>query len=286
MNIRQSIGKFIPISIKNYIRGNTRKDEIQELKSLNRINCDTSKLLSEGDVELAKIFNSERIKSSWDEVEKDINSFDIPDSTGGVNPGDRRALFYLIRYFKPNSILEIGTHIGASTINIGSAVHQNQLEDKTESTLKTLDIRDVNSISEKPWMEYGTKKSPIEMIRSLKYETFVEFIVDTSFNYFKTSNEKFDLIFLDGDHAAKTVYQEIPLALKQLNKGGVILLHDYFPNGKPLWSNKKVLPGPYLATERLILEGADMSIIPIGDLPWATKLGSNTTSLALLVKKD
>ena len=152
--------------------------------------------------------------------------------------------------------------------------------------LKTLDIRDVNSISEKPWLQYGTEKSPVEMIRCLKYETFVEFITDTSFNYFETNDEKFDFIFLDGDHSGKTVYREIPLALKKLKKTGIILLHDYFPNGKPLWSKGSIIPGPYLATERLIVEGAAISIIPLGDLPWSTKLDSNKTSLALLLKKD
>jgi len=287
MTLRRAIGKFIPTSIKKYLQVvETRKKQTQELNFLDRINCDTSNLLSKRNVVLTNIFNSEKIKVSWPKVEKELDAFNIPDFTGGVNPGDRRAIFYLMRYFKPNSVLEIGTHIGASTVNIASALSQNQLEDNTHSSLKTLDIRDVNSISEKPWLEYGTKESPIEMIKSLKYENFVEFIVDTSFNYFKTSDEKFDLIFLDGDHSGKTVYKEIPSALKKLNKGGVILLHDYFPNGQPLWSNKSALHGPYLATERHIVEGADISIIPLGDLPWPTKLDSNTTSLALLLKKD
>ena len=279
MNFKNALGKIIPASIK-------RKNEILKLNSLSRVKCDTSKLLSKGNVELTKIFNLEKINSSWAESKKEIEAFNIPDFTGGVNPGDRTAIFYLIRYFKPKSVLEIGTHIGASTVNIASALHKNQLEDKTKSTLKSLDIRDVNSTSEKPWLQYGTKKSPVEMIRSLKYETFVEFVTDTSFNYFEINDEKFDFIFLDGDHSGTTVYREIPLALKKLNKGGVILLHDYFPNGKPIWSNKSIIAGPYLATERHIAGGADISILPLGELPWATKLNSNITSLALLLKRD
>ena len=214
-----------------------------------------------------------------------MDSFNTSNFTGGVNPGDRKAIFFLIRYFKPKAVLEIGTHIGASTINIASAVYYNQLELKIKPTFKTIDIKDVNSINEKPWLQYGMNKSPIEMIENFKFESFVEFITDTSINYFEKTKETYDFIFLDGDHSAETVYQEIPMALSKLNRGGIILLHDYFPNAEPLWSNEPLIDGPYLATERHIIEGAEIVILPLGSLPWPTKLNSNVTSLAVLLKK-
>lgn len=96
--------------------------------------------------------------------------------------------------------------------------------------------------------------------------------------------QRFDFIFLDGDHAAKTVYREVSAALKLLNPGGVILLHDYFNDLKPLWSNNILLAGPYLGVRRIREEGVPVRVIPLGQLPWPTKLGSNVTSLALLVK--
>jgi predicted O-methyltransferase YrrM len=99
-------------------------------------------------------------------------------------------------------------------------------------------------------------------------------------------DSKFDFIFLDGDHSAKTVYREIGHALKLLNKNGTILLHDYFPNLKPLWSNGNVLFGPYMAVHRLIQEGLSINAIPLGLLPWSTKMNSNRTSLALLSKNE
>jgi len=79
------------------------------------------------------------------------------------------------------------------------------------------------------------------------------------------------------------VYREIPVALRLLNPGGVILLHDYFPDVKPLWSNGVVIRGPFAATERLKAEGARIEVLPLSELPWPTKLGSSVTSLALLV---
>ena len=114
----------------------------------------------------------------------------------------------------------------------------------------------------------------------------VDFVTSNSLDYLSACRKKFDFIFLDGDHSAKTVYREIPIALGLLDSGGVILLHDYFPNLKPLWSDGSVIPGPFLATERLKHEAANVVVVPLGRLPWATKLQSNTTSLALLLETD
>lgn len=286
MKIKNLLNAVLPPSVKTILKGDERKKETLEVKSLRKKDCDTNSLLSEDKVELNKIFHSEESHFFWASSSKDIARFNIPDFTGGVNPGDRRALFYLIKYFKPKKVLEIGTHIGASTIHIASALHKNQLQDDNPSFLKTLDIKDVNSLTEKPWLQNGTEYSPAEMIKLLQFDAFVEFVTNTSLDFFEKNTEKFDFIFLDGSHSGKTVYEEIPLALKKLNKDGIILLHDYFPNGIPLWSDKSLIAGPYVATDRHIRDGADITILPLGDLPWPTKLGSSTTSLALLLKKS
>jgi hypothetical protein len=52
---------------------------------------------------------------------------------------------------------------------------------------------------------------------------------------------------------------------------------------QPLWSNGSVIPGPFLATERLKAEEAKVVVLPLGELPWPTKLRSSATSLALLL---
>lgn len=282
MSLKQIIKKLIPHSIKKKISAIKQQKEFNKLKIMP---CNTKNLLEAKEISLENIFKSDEIINSWNKWQDKLDSFVIPDFTGGVNPGDRKAIYFLIRFFKPKSVLEIGTHIGASTVNIAAALNFNQTEFRIKPTFRTLDIRNVNSTSEKPWLEFGTEKSPLEMIKNIQCESFVEFITDTSVNYFENTSDNYDFIFLDGDHSPKTVYQELPLALSKLNKGGVILLHDYFPNGKPLWSNNSIIHGPYIATERLIREGADIVIIPLGALPWSTKISSNVTSLALCLKK-
>ena len=92
--------------------------------------------------------------------------------------------------------------------------------------------------------------------------------------------------FLDGSHLAATVYRELPRALRRLAPDGVLLLHDYFPGGRPLWQSGAVIRGPYLAARRLLSEGWPIKLQPLGRLPWPTKLGSNVTSLALVLSSE
>jgi predicted O-methyltransferase YrrM len=256
----------------------------KQLMSNPRVECKVDNLLGINALSLNDIFNSHDIEIIWLESIKCINQLAIPDGTGGVNPGDRRAIFYLICALKPLSVLEIGSYIGASTIHIAAALYQSHIRNGNNAKLNTVDITDVNSPIEKPWLKHGTAHSPIEMIEKLGYESFVKFTTDTSLHYAANCTQRFDFIFLDGDHSGKAVYQEIPVSLDLLNQNGVILLHDYFPEMKPLWSDGSVIPGPFLATERFQEEGANVSVLPLGKLPWPTKLHSNVTSLALLMK--
>ncbi len=221
------------------------------------------------------------------EVMPALRAFEIPDGTGGVNPGDRRAIFYLVSYLQARSVLEIGTHIGASTVHIAAAItscRNTVAEDG--ACLISVDVVDVNEPVSRPWLQHGTANSPADMIGRMGCTDVAEFVTASSLDYMRSCKRKFDFIFLDGNHAADVVYREIPAALRLLNPNGVILLHDFFPGAKPLWSNNVVIPGPFLATQRLEAEGSSFVVLPLGRLPWPTKLGSNVTSLALLVRTD
>lgn len=282
--IASMLSRLLPRSVDSSQRG--RKKDWKRLYAVKRVACRADNLRCASDFDLNKFLRSFSLEGEWEELQKRIAGFGIPDGTGGVNPGDRRALYYLTRNLKPATVLEVGTHIGASTVHIASALKMNREETGTDIHLKTLDIVEVNSVTERRWEAYGVRGSPGEMIHALGCDDSVEFVTGDSLGYLKTCNQRFDLIFLDGDHAARAVYQEIPLALELLNPDGVILLHDYFPGLQPLWSNGAVITGPYLGVARLREEGAPLTVLPLGELPWPTKLNSNVTSLALLARNQ
>lgn len=238
---------------------------------------DRSLLRSVTDRELAAIFMSPDVARSWNaEGARLAEICKIEDGkTGGVNPGDRRALFHLISALKPKSVLEIGTHVGASTVHIAAAMpHQ--------SSLTSVDIEDVNGPNAY-WKRFGLARSPKQMIDELgRHDLSVDWFVSDSMQFLDNTNRRFDMVFLDGDHEFQTVVREIPGSLRVLNRNGIIVLHDYFPNNMPLWSDGLAIPGPFEAVKQLCSQKMRLKVMPIGALPWPTKLGTNVTSLAVL----
>jgi len=225
-------------------------------------------------LDLAAVFQP---RIEWESISTEIDhAVSIVDlKTGGVNPGDRRAIYQLIRCLGPKKVLEIGTHVGASTLHIAMALRSNG-----GGELTTVDIVDVNAL-DGPWFQYGLRCSPVDAAMHVGMSDRVRFVQARSVDFLRTAAE-YDFIFLDGDHAAETVYQELPLAIARLRAGGTILLHDLFPNGEALWESAPAIHGPYEACARLRSEGAMFDVLPLGELPWPTKFGSRVTSLALV----
>jgi len=280
MKLKKRIKRLLPAAIKRRLRIQYQK---KELDLTDKEDCNPHPLRKGDEITLHDIFQDREIEGTWGEAQKKIVSYAIPDGSGGINPGDRKAIYYLICKLNPSSVLEIGTHIGASTLHIASALSVNRIEKGLPANLISVDIADVNDPIRKPWKHFGSKYSPQELMKETGYETFVEFHKGFALDYLKGSDQKFDVIFLDGDHGAKAVYQEIPAALRILNDNGVILLHDYYPNMEPLWSDGLVIPGPFLSIKRLQDEGSKLVPLPLDTLPWPTKLNSNVSSLALLL---
>jgi predicted O-methyltransferase YrrM len=275
-----AVKKLVPPSIARPIK--IARDRMF-LGRLAPIPCDATPLGRMDDLIPKEVFANARFAEEWESLQPDLQDLGIHERAGGVNPGDRRVIFCLVRHLKPKSFLEVGTHIGASTVHVASAMRMGHPDPgETPIRLDTVDIRDVNDERTQPWRQFGSTHSPRQMTVKLGVDHFVDFHADTSLNYLATCERTYDMIFLDGDHTGPTVYREIPAALTRLNPGGYILLHDFFPGLKPLWPGGAFAAGPVLATERLAGEGAPIKVLPLGELPWPTKMGSNLTSLALL----
>ena len=97
-------------------------------------------------------------------------------------------------------------------------------------------------------------------------------------NKYYLKNINFDLVFLDGSHRADDVYKEISLALDSLKPSGFILLHDYYPNSKPV-------PGPNEAVKRIQKENKLINIYHFSELSYFKSSEKYETCLAILYKK-
>lgn len=235
-------------------------------------------------LDLRAIFSAQEAEAGWNSASPRIDSLGITPEAG-MNPGDRRALYYLVRYLRPNGVLEIGTQAGSSAVHIAAALadlHQRPYGPR----LLTVDIKDVNDGPTAAWHSFKLAQSPREAMAKLGVSDLVRFRMARSLDVLRQSGDPYDLIFLDGDHRYKTVLAEIPAALGRLRAGGFILLHDFFPGLQPLWPDGKVIDGPQRAVDELRAAGWPITVVPLGDLPWPTKQGTARTSLAILGKDN
>lgn len=96
----------------------------------------------------------------------------------------------------------------------------------------------------------------------------------TSDDFFKQNNDHFDIIFIDGLHTYQQVRNDVINAIKFLNKGGWIALHDMLPRDwtehhvpavSPTVSNKYPWTGDVwkVAFELSKTEGIDFRIIMV-----------------------
>ncbi len=249
------------------------------LNGIERQPMDPSRLRSAANLHVNSIFADPSIEQSWQADHETLSAaIGAKNLMGGVNPGDRKAIYFLIAGLQPKKILEVGTHIAASSFYIAAASARNS------GHLTTVDIADVNNAPDAPWREAGYQMSPADYAEKLNFDDRIQFVQSPAVDYMLKTNDRFDFIFLDGDHAPDAVYREVSAALNILAPGGVILLHDYYPYAKPLWQDGNIISGPFRALKRITNENNALKVMPLGDLPWPTKQGSNKTSLALVLR--
>jgi predicted O-methyltransferase YrrM len=215
-------------------------------------------------------------------VSAKLAPFDVPlEGTWGMNAGDRRALYHLVKGLRAQSVLEVGTNVGASTLWVAAALQ----EVAASPELITVDILDVNDGPSAPWRQNGLPQSPRDRLHNIGADVFTTFKKQPALEFLRTTNLRFDLVILDGDHGAEAVYQEIAAAAPLIRANGLIVLHDYFDGLRPLWVDaNEVIAGPYLAARRYQREGDSLRVVPLGSLPWPTKHGSRNTSLAVVLR--
>jgi len=240
---------------------------------------DPTPLKSSANLSLGEIFSDPATTRRWEVDHSAIKAvFGDCDQYGGINPGDRRALYYLISALEPDRLLEIGTHIGASTLYLGQS-----LKNIGKGLATTVDVLDVNG-RHGPWREAGLDFPPKDIVRRLGCSDHIAFATQPSLDFMRATRHRFDFVFLDGDHSPRAVYLEVAAALAILKPNGLILLHDYYPNGEPVFPDGVVRSGPYRAMCRIQKECPGISLRPLGELPWSTKQGTNLTSLALVMR--
>lgn len=168
---------------------------------------------------------------------------------------------WLVRQFGiPKTVIEIGVFEGHSTFNMTNMFAQ-QIPDYKHYAIDPHE--DSDDIEEDVVAKAGkTFRSNLE---EFKYKDNIEYIPEYSWNGLMdlyTRGVKADLIYIDGDHRAATVMEDLVLAFKLIDKGGVILCDDCVA-----WYNEKLQNTPKLAVDAFIhcyWDKIDMLRLPHG----------------------
>ena len=162
---------------------------------------------------------------------------DINTVKGFLDPIEGEALYlYAKQYVRNDPCLEIGSYCGKSSVYLGSAVKENGQK------LYSIDHHK-GSEEQQPGEEYfdsdlinaegnGIDTLPffLETIEKSKLDKFVIPIVSTSEEAYKNFTLNFDMVFIDGGHSEKAAQKDYELWSQRITKGGLLAIHDVFPN--------------------------------------------------------
>lgn len=162
---------------------------------------------------------------------------DINTVKGFLDPIEGEALYlYAKQYVRNDPCLEIGSYCGKSSVYLGSAVKENGQK------LYSIDHHK-GSEEQQPGEEYfdsdlinaegnGIDTLPffLETIEKSKLDKFVIPIVSTSEEAYQDFTLNFDMVFIDGGHSEKAAQKDYELWSKRITKGGLLAIHDVFPN--------------------------------------------------------
>lgn len=162
---------------------------------------------------------------------------DINKVKGFLDPKEGEALYNFAKQYTLNgSCLEIGSYCGKSAVYLGKAVKEN------DQKLYSIDHHK-GSEEQQPGEEYfdpdlrnkngdGIDTLPffLETIEKSGLEGFVIPIVSTSEEAYEDLNINFDMVFIDGGHSEKAAQKDYDLWTQRINVGGLLAIHDVFPN--------------------------------------------------------
>lgn len=162
---------------------------------------------------------------------------DINTVKGFLDPIEGEALYlYAKQYVTNDPCLEIGSYCGKSSVYLGSAVKENGQK------LYSIDHHK-GSEEQQPGEEYfdsdlinsegnGIDTLPffLETIEKSKLDKFVIPIVSSSEEAYQDFTLNFDMVFIDGGHSEKAAQKDYELWSQRITKGGLLAIHDVFPN--------------------------------------------------------
>ena len=150
---------------------------------------------------------------------------------GNVSEFELLAIAHFVASFQPRILLELGTFDGNTTLQMAlnspldARIHTLDLpESCTEAYLDPFELKYVQD----------KKKKERKFLETHVSKKICQHLGDSTSYDFKLFGNP-DLIFIDASHSYVCVKSDTENALKILNKGGIILWHDFTPQWMGVW---------------------------------------------------
>lgn len=172
-------------------------------------------------------------------------------------------LYRLVQIARPRRSLEIGIMRGSSSITIGRAL----MDADVDCVQTAIDI------------DPAAAEAAANHFRTYRLHSRYEPVVADSREWIRSSDDRWQFVFLDGDHHYETVALEFAEAYNRTNPGGWIILHD---TGSAMWGTHED-PGSLFfgGLDRELGESAEMTWLDSTscavDMKLRTSLGLHAT---------
>jgi len=155
----------------------------------------------------------------------------------------------MIRNQRPKRILCIGSMYGFIPYMMAKACNENKKGhvDFVDAGFDIKNDKGNNYYGQGFWNKTTTK----EHFKYLNVNNYINTFIMTSAKFAKKNKEKYDYIYLDGDHSYKGALKNLKLYWPKLSKEGFICFHDIhfdrilrgmlFEHGK-MWRNLSLMP--------------------------------------------
>ena len=126
----------------------------------------------------------------------------------GMRAKRQKLLFRLVRYFETKEILELGTSLGLATVSMAKANPQ-AIITTVEGCPETAKVARRN---------FEAMQLKNVYLQNMGFEPFLDII----------SNEKFDLVFIDGNHNKQSTLLYFETLLKCANNDSIFIFDDIY----------------------------------------------------------
>jgi len=159
-----------------------------------------------------------------------------------IYPEVGEILYSLARNLKPETVVEIGSFIGYSSICLAQAIEDNAEEKGRVYAIDNflphinnpnlpMDIENTFELAQSNAKKAGLENR-IEFVKGFSSDVAEELLsrIDT-----------IDILMIDGDHTYKGVLEDYNNYHPKVRKGGIIILHDIFPRKCGWWGPRIIL---------------------------------------------